>query len=66
MGYQGNRKFSLLWYPGGNWSNKWFWDGNVPTSVNGTTSLSDLLNGTTPSMLETDECSSRSEKSFQD
>lgn len=70
VGYQGNRKpgsrqeqnwkngnFSLLRYPGGNWSNKWFWGGNVPSTIKSSTTVStgDLLSGTTGWMLETDE-----------
>ncbi len=72
VGYQGNfdstsneeknwkaGNFSLLRYPGGNWSNDFFWDGNMPSSIqvenkhNG--NVSSLRDGTTGWMLETDE-----------
>lgn len=70
VGYQGNLdknsreainwksgNFSILRYPGGNWSNKWFWDGQVPTSIKTSTTIdmAGLLDGQSPWMLGTDE-----------
>jgi len=55
----GNANFSLLRYPGGNWSNIFFWDGNIPSTIltesalNG--NVSNLKSGTTAWMLETSE-----------
>ena len=53
-----NGNFSFLRYPGGNWSNQFFWDGNIPSSILTDailTGTGDLLDGTTAWMLETDE-----------
>lgn len=53
-----NANYSLLRYPGGNWSNQFFWDGNLPSSVltdDVVTGVSSLKRGTDPWMLETDE-----------
>ncbi len=54
-----NANFSLLRYPGGNWSNIFFWDGNLPTSIKYESavkgSVNNLKSGTEAWMLETDE-----------
>ncbi|MCP4520587.1 MAG: hypothetical protein GY827_02630 [Cytophagales bacterium] len=54
-----NANFSLLRYPGGNWSNTFFWDGNLPNSIKYESavkgSVSNLKSGTEAWMLETDE-----------
>lgn len=54
-----NANFSLLRYPGGNWSNIFFWDGSLPTSIKYEStvkgSVNNLKSGTDAWMLETDE-----------
>ena len=54
-----NAGFSLLRYPGGNWSNLFFWDGNTPSTIlNESTLKGDINNlqkGNDAWMLETDE-----------
>ena len=54
-----NGSYSMLRYPGGNWSNQFFWDGKVPTSILNESALeantANLKSGTAPWMLETDE-----------
>lgn len=54
-----NASYSFLRYPGGNWSNIFFWDGNTPGSILNESTLNgnvgNLKSGTTAWMLETDE-----------
>ena len=51
--------FSMLRYPGGNWSNQFFWDGNIPSTIkvenvmNG--DVKKLLSGSSTWMLGTSE-----------
>lgn len=54
-----NANYSMMRYPGGNWSNIFFWDGTIPSSIKEDPAIkngvSDLKSGTTGWMLETDE-----------
>lgn len=54
-----NANFSLMRYPGGNWSNLFFWDGNIPSSIKYESTVkgqvSNLKSGTAAWTLETDE-----------
>lgn len=54
-----NAGLSLVRYPGGNWSNIWFWDGNVPSSIRTESTLNgnvgNLKKGSDGWMLGTDE-----------
>ena len=54
-----NANFSLMRYPGGNWSNIFFWDGNLPTTILTESALngdvSNLKSGTDAWMLEPNE-----------
>lgn len=54
-----NASFSLMRYPGGNWSNIFFWDGNIPTTILTESTLngdvSNLKSGTDAWMLESNE-----------
>lgn len=54
-----NANFSLLRFPGGNWSNRFFWDGNTPSSIKTESAMNgdiaNLTSGTDGWTLETDE-----------
>ena len=54
-----NANFSLMRYPGGNWSNIFFWDGSIPSTILTESTLSgnvsNMKSGTDNWMLETDE-----------
>lgn len=54
-----NANFSLLRFPGGNWSNRFFWDGNTPSSIKTESAMNgdiaNLTSGTEGWTLETDE-----------
>lgn len=54
-----NGHYSFLRYPGGNWSNMFFWDGNLPETIKNESAIggdvSQLKSGTAAWMLETDE-----------
>lgn len=53
-----NANYSMLRYPGGNWSNIFFWDGNIPSTVltdDVVTATTDLQAGNTGWFLGTDE-----------
>ena len=54
-----NANFSLMRYPGGNWSNIFFWDGNIPSTILTESALNgdvgNLKSGTDAWMLESNE-----------